>query len=400
MRIPLLLTTAVLFSNSSIADDDVVALDADAFLAAYRPALRKLEHRYQQFTCRAFHRRPTYDAVVEYAVNGSSFRTVQRYAEDASERPTCYPPVHVRCESEGKCFELSQISSTSEHFISGIGPDNAQVLRRYHRRYNKPIALAATHLFDLSMATLINSRSVAIRRVTSTADDRQATATVDFQLDPEVFRFHRAVVKLQSCRGFEVKSYKLFYTPDPANESRVAVYSATVDYQMHSTAGFEVPRRVSIQVQDGPEPAAVVEDAVVEGYEFARVPQTQFRLSNFGIDDTVADHFRQETQSETPATRVTFEAIFGQQVDVRIPVLTKESAYRVVGVQAAACSRVGCGEPANLPVMVPSSGSSQVIYRFTAQNLGTATIQLQLITDCGSQRSIPVELTAVVVEAP
>ncbi|MEP3479102.1 MAG: hypothetical protein ABJZ55_07645 [Fuerstiella sp.] len=155
--LPLLILVPLLWLHSSLADEPSRLIDPLEFITAYRPALKTLEARFGNFTCRAAHKRSTYDAIVDYAVDGAHFLSAQHYSTDVKARPAEYPQIHVRSESPDGTYELSKENEAAAFFISGIGSSNDEVLRRYHRRYNKPVSLAATHVFDVSMNTLINS---------------------------------------------------------------------------------------------------------------------------------------------------------------------------------------------------------------------------------------------------
>ena len=396
--------TAPLFTLAAtgIADDKLPTIPTDAFLSAYRPALERLERRYENVTCRAVHQRPSpppYVASVQYFVRKASFQSIQTYSSDSAKRPAAYPRIHVRSESPEANFELSCNAPNDSYFISGIGVANTEILKRYHRRYNMPIALAATHVFDTTMNALTTSKDAKINNVWASADLDADTVIVDFQLNPEAFTFHRARVLLQPSQDYQVRSYELFYSPDPSKKTDPTIYSGDIDYRRDPKHRFDVPRHVQIALKNPKQPSIVVEDAEIEGYEFNSVAMGQFQADHFGISETAVLN-AVEPPGGRP-TQVRGEIIVGQEVDVLIPILPEGTPFRVEGAESAiVCSRFGCGKLVNLPLTTSSTEKSNVVYRFKGQSPGVATLKLALITNCPTRLRIPVEISINVKQRP
>ena len=85
-RLSILILAGLWWSASSLADESSQPIAPVEFMSAYRPALKVLEDRFSNFTCRAAHKRPTYDAIVEYAVDGAHFLSAQQYSTDSNAR--------------------------------------------------------------------------------------------------------------------------------------------------------------------------------------------------------------------------------------------------------------------------------------------------------------------------
>lgn len=396
-RMPLLMLVPLLWSHSSLADEPAQPIDPAVFLTAYRPALKTLEERYANFTCRAVHKRPSYDAMVEYAADGLSFLSVQNYGTDPNTRPMGYPQTHVRSESPAGSFELSKQNGAAEFFISGLGSSNEEVLKRYHRRYNKPVALAATHIFDVSMKTLINSENAKLIRASSSARQGRDVVIVEFELDRAMFRSHRARVSVQPSRDYQVVAYELFYSADPSENESVVVYSADIEYQNDPKAACDVPSNVVIRVDDGKR-RTVLEAATVDNYRFRSVTEDRFQPSAFGILNTTTAYLNVPDSLDFDLSRVRLTVAAGQEVDALIPLPKQATAYRVTGAETAlVCSRTGCWHLRDLPFKVPPTASANVTYRFKAENPGTETIKLTLITNSRARR-IPVEIQVTVTD--
>ncbi|MFN5050094.1 MAG: hypothetical protein ACK5A1_08860 [Planctomyces sp.] len=398
-RLPVLLLAALLWSGSSSADEPSRPIDPLEFITAYRPALKTLEERFANFTCRAAHKRPTYDAIVEYAVDGAHFLSAQHYSTDVKARPAGYPQVHVRSESPDGTYELSKENEAAAFFISGIGPSNDEVLRRYHRRYNKPVSLAATHVFDVSMNTLINSKDAKLLRASASTRQNRDTVTVEFALDHTIFRFHRALVTFEPSRTYRVVAYKLFYSADPSDgKQNVAVYSGDVEYEKYPFGEFDVPSKVEIRVDEG-QRRTVIEFATVDNFEFNSVKEDRFPASAFGIPNATHAYPYVAGKFDLSPSRISVTVAAGQEMDAQIPVPKEATAYRIIGAEnALVCSRTGCGQFINLPMAVPASTSSNVTYRFKAQSPGTETIKLTLISNSSGGRRIPIEIQVTVTE--
>ncbi|MCA9038294.1 MAG: hypothetical protein KDA91_24380 [Planctomycetaceae bacterium] len=305
----------------------------------------------------------------------------------------------MRSESPDGTYELSKENEAAAFFISGIGPSNDEVLKRYHRRYNKPVSLAATHVFDVSMNTLINSKNAKLLRAFTATRQNRDTVTAEFELDHTIFRFHRALITFEPSHTYQVVAYKLFYSADPSDEKQnVAVYSGDVEYEEYPMGGFDVPSKVEIRVDEG-QRRTVIEFATVDNFQFNGVKEDRFQPSAFGIANATLAYSFEAGEFELSPSRISVTVAAGQEMDAQIPVPKQSTAYRIIGVEnAVVCSRIGCGQFVNLPMAVPASTSSNITYRFKAQSPGTETTRMILITNSGGARRIPIEIQVTVTE--
>ena len=262
-----------------------VAADETKDLSArYQPALERLAQRFSNFTATATHERIDYTASVKYFRKGNSFQSWQTYDVDAEKRPPKYPLIHVRSENEANKFELSKWSSSGDFTLTGFGPLKKEQLTRYHRRYNKTIALAAFHVFDISMLDLMaHEGSTLVSGATKLSPSGEKLVEFVFDVDERLSSFQTVHVDLLPDRDWIIDSYGVEFSHDYGKGVEIAEYAGKIEYELDGIAGYEVPESILIEVNQGGSDPILVVGASID-YDFSgSVTDNQFTLENFGL---------------------------------------------------------------------------------------------------------------------
>lgn len=297
------LGVVIAVASSSAAFDGGRA--TDEAVPEYGDALASLEMRFRDFSARAHHIRPDYQSDVEYFVKGNSFQSITEYGDEV--RPAGYPKRCVRSVSPKTVFELASASLNEPYFIRFGGEEFRKTDLSYESKRSMPFVLAATHLFALSMRTIVDSPDTQVELAKAvepvSAGDVQGDYEVTFVLNPSQCRFDRAVVTFARAAGWVVTAYRCYFDLRNQSAEEWAIYTGTVEYQDSKEFGGPVPRRVAVEIPaysrsttlQAAEAGAPTlrepgfETAEILEYRRGPVSEGQFTLGTFGVPDIAFD---------------------------------------------------------------------------------------------------------------
>ncbi len=382
-----------------------VPADAAAFRAEYQNALCVLSSELAEFEAIVHHIRPGHEATVQYFVDGDAFQSIQVYDAELARRPKGYPISIIRSESANTVFELSQRESGSQYSIAGLGAESEEGIRRYQRRYNKPIVLAATHLLDRPVSQIVESPSARLVALTSLENRDERQVLVEFDLDQDQFCFRRAKLYLLPDSGWRLRSYELYFDEEYASGPVTTVYRGSIEYAAAPTDGFLIPAHVKITAtQDGME-AVVVEDATVTVFRRAAVDPARFTLDFYGLgmaptttDSTLPGGVTLAPADE-PMKCVRQIAVADVEL-IPVPIAnTGDRVLRILGAERAnVCGRFGCMEVVNTPLTILPNSTGTILLRYTAGAQGKDSQEIVLVTDSAIRNRIRLQL-AIDVQA-